>query len=129
MTSSAFFTCAAANANTSALQLVRGAVDVTRVGKQVGRAPEQLDAGALLFFLQDLDDGVEVPVRLGKGLAFGRDVAVVEGIERRAEFFDELERGARAVLGVADGIGAVIPRTDHGADAERVAAGARNVCQ
>ena len=47
------------------------AVHVTRIGKEIGRAPEQLDAGALLFFLQNLHDGVEVLVRLAQVFAFG----------------------------------------------------------
>ena len=70
--------------------------------KQIGRAPQQFDAGALLFLLQHLDDGVEILVGLGEVCAFRRDVAVVEGVEGRAELLDELEGDARAVLGVLD---------------------------
>ena len=60
------------------------AVNEARIGKQVRRAPEQFDAGAFLFLLQNLGDGVEVLVRLGKCLAFRRDIAVVECVKRRA---------------------------------------------
>ena len=59
-----------------------------------------------------------------KRLAFRRNVAVVEAVKRRAEFFDEFKRHARAVLRVANGAGAVVPRTLHRARAERIAAGA-----
>ena len=38
----------------------RRAVHVTGIAEQVGRAPEQLDAGALLLLLEHLDDGVEI---------------------------------------------------------------------
>ena len=38
----------------------RRAVHVAAVAEQVGGAPEQLDAGALLLFLEHLDDGVEI---------------------------------------------------------------------
>ena len=41
------------------------AMRITRMRKRVGRAPQQLDAGALLLFLEDFGDGVEIPVRLG----------------------------------------------------------------
>ena len=95
-----------------------------RIGKQIGRAPEQLDAGAFLFRFQDLDDGIEIFVGFAQRLAFRRDVAVMKGVERRAEFFDELERGPRAIFGIGHRVRAVVPRTDGGADAKRVGAGA-----
>ena len=55
--------------------------------------------------------------------AFGGDVAVVEAVERRAELLEELEGHPHAVLGVLERIVARLPRADHGAGAERVAAG------
>ena len=79
-----------------------------------------LHAGALLLFLEHLDDGVEVAVGLAQVLAFGRDVAVVEGVEGRAELFQELEGHAHAGLGHLHRVGAVLPRADGGADAEHV---------
>jgi len=99
-------------------------VNEARIGKQVGRAPEQFDAGALLFLLHDFDDGVEIFVRLAQRLAFRRDVTVMKGIEWRAEFFDELERHPRAIFGIGHRVRAVVPRTNGGANAERVGAGA-----
>ena len=78
MTSSAFFTWAAAKAKASALRARGRAVHVARVAEQVGRAPEQLDAGPLLLLLEHLDDGVEVAIRFGEGRAFRGDVAIVE---------------------------------------------------
>ena len=42
------------------------AVHVARIAEQVGRAPQQLDAGPLLLFLEHLDDRVEIAIRLGE---------------------------------------------------------------
>ena len=104
------------------------AVHVARIAEEIGRAPEQLDAGPLLLFFEHLDDGVEILVRLGEVRAFGRDVAIVERIERRAELLDELERDAGAVLGVLDRVAAVVPRPDGGAGAERIGERIRGTC-
>ncbi len=92
------------------------------MGKQTGRAPEQLDAGPLLFLFQHCHHGVEILVRLPKRGALGRHVAIVEGIKRRAEFFHELKGHPHPLLGHGDGIGAVLPRPDSGANAEHVRA-------
>src|ERR1700680_896953 len=54
----------------------RRAVDIARIGEQVGGAPEELDAGALLLLLEYFDDGVKVLVGIAKALTLGRDVAV-----------------------------------------------------
>ena len=69
-----------------------------------------------------LHDGVEILVGLGEGLAVRRDVAVVECVVRRAEFLDELEKAARAVLRLRDGAFAQFPRALRRAPAEHVAA-------
>ena len=69
----------------------RRPVHVAGVAEEVGRAPEQLDAGPRLLVLEDLDDLVEVGVALLERLALGGDVAVVEGVERGAELLEELE--------------------------------------
>ena len=53
-------------------------VHVAGVGEEVGRAPEQLDAGPRLFILEDLDDLVKIGVAFLEVLAFGGDVAIVE---------------------------------------------------
>ena len=98
------------------------AVDVTRIGKQIGRAPEQLDAGALLFLLQHFRHGVEILVRSRPAFCLPAPRRGRESIKRRAQFLDELKRHARAVLRVADGIGAVVPRALHRARAKRIAA-------
>ena len=49
------------------LRARRRAVHVAAVAEQVGRAPEQLDAGALLLFLEHLDDRVEVACSSRRG--------------------------------------------------------------
>ena len=120
----AFFTCAAAKANTSALQTRARPAHETRIGKQIRRAPEQFDAGAFLLLFEDRHDRVEIAVGLGQIVPFRRDVAVVEGEIGRAQLLDELNRHPRALLRVGDGIGAVVPRAQHRAHAERIPAGA-----
>ena len=99
------------------------AVHVAGIGEQVGGAPEQLDAGPRLFVLEDLDDLVEVGVALLEVLAFGRDVAIVEGVERGAELLEELEGHLDLALGVGDRVGAVVPGPQGGADSERIGEG------
>ena len=95
---------------------------VAAVAEQVGRAPQQLDAGPLLLFFEHLDDRVEIAVGLGEVRAFRGDVAIVERVERVAELLHELERHAGAVLGVLDRVGAVFPGPHGAAGAERIGA-------
>ena len=76
------------------------AVDVARMREQTSRAPKQFHPGALLFLFQHLDDRIQVFVGFPQVLAFGRDIAVVKGVKRRAELLDELKGHTRAVLGV-----------------------------
>jgi hypothetical protein len=71
-----------------------------------------LDAGAFLFLLHHLDDGVEILVGLAQVAALRGHVPVVEGVKRHAEFFHEFEGHADPALGVGDGIGAVVPGPD-----------------
>ena len=99
-----------------------GAVHEARMREQIGRAPKQFDAGSLLLLFEHLGDRVEVLVRLGQRLTFGRDVAVMEGVVRGAQFFDELEGDTSTVLRVVDRVRAIVPRAQHRARAERVAA-------
>ena len=95
-------------------------VEEAGIGEEAGGAPEKLDAGALLLLLEDGDDGVEVLVALGKGLPLGGDIAVVEGVVGGAQLLDKLEGVTDAVLGVLDGVGAVIPGADGRAGAEGI---------
>ena len=60
----------------------RCAVHVTWVAEHVRRTPQQLNAGSLLFLLEDFDDRVEVGVRLGQGGAFWSHIAIVESVVR-----------------------------------------------
>ncbi len=100
----------------------RGAVHVARIAEQVGRAPEQLDAGPLLLFLHHLHHGVQVLVGLRQVLPFRGHVAIMKGVVRRTEFVDELERGPNATDRVGQRIAAVVPRPNHGRGAERIGA-------
>ena len=96
------------------------AMDVARMREQTGRAPKQFDAGALLFLFQHLDDRIEIFVGFPQVLAFGRHVAVVKGVKRRAELLDEFKRHPRAVLRVLHRVRAVVPRAQRRPDAERI---------
>ena len=102
----------------------RGAAHVARVREQVGGAPEEFHAGGFLEGLGVGDDGGEVLVGLGERGALGGDVAVVEAVERRADFLEKLEGGVHADLGDGDGVFALFPRADDGAGTERIGAGA-----
>ncbi len=54
---------------------------------------------------------------------FRRDVPIVERVERNAELLEELEGHFHTELGVADRVGAVIPRPECRTNAERVGEG------
>ena len=99
-----------------------GAVGVAGVAEEVCGAPEELDAGFVLFLFGELDEGAEVFRGFGEGGAFGGDVAVVETVVVHTEFLDEFEVGIEGVLGGFDG-GSGVPFADPGGGAEHVNAG------
>ncbi len=91
------------------------------VREQVRRAPQQAHAGALLMGGGQLHHLVEVAARLGEGRALGRDVAVVEAVERRAELGEELEGDLHLLLRGGHRVAADLqPRPIQGAGAEDV---------
>ena len=96
------------------------ALRIARVGEETGGAPEELLAGALLVGLELLGDAGEVGVRLGQGLAFRRDVAVVEAVEVDLALLEELEEDRDTAEGVVEGVGTVIPGHEGRAGAERI---------
>ena len=59
-------------------------------------------------------------MRLGEGLAFRSDVAVVEAVEVDLALLEEFEEDRDAAEGVVEGVGTVIPGHEGGAGAERV---------
>ncbi len=59
----------------------RSPVQIAWVGEEIGGSPEQLDTRASLFILENLDDFVQIGVAFLEVLAFGGDVAIVEGVE------------------------------------------------
>ena len=97
-------------------------MEKTRVGEKAGGAPQELDAGALLFLFQDLDHGVEVAVALGQGRALRGHVAIVESVKRGTQFFDEFKSDPRAFLRILDRGGSVVPRPQHRPGAEGIGA-------
>ena len=78
---------------------------VARVGEQVRRPPQQLDARALLVLGGGIDHFVEQRRRLLERGALGGDVAIVEAVERHPELDEELERRVHLLLGSFDRIG------------------------
>ena len=101
-----------------------GAMHVPRIREEVGRAPEELDAGLLLMGFERGGHGIEVLVRLGERLALGGHVAVVETVEAHAELLHELKRHRDPGDRPFEGVPAFFPGADHGRRAEGVAAGA-----
>ncbi len=77
----------------------RGAAHEARVAEEIRRAPEQLHAGGLLQGLRVGHDGLEILVRLGQRGALGRDVAIMETPEGRADLLIKLEGRVHAHLG------------------------------
>ena len=91
-----------------------------RMGKQAGRAPQQPHTRALLFLPEHLDDGIQVLVGFAEVPALGCHVTVVERVEGRAEFLEELERDADARLRHFQRVGAVFPGPHGCARAEHI---------
>ena len=75
---------------------------VAGIAEKVRCAPEQLDARTFLLIFEDLGHGIEIRMTLSEGAAFGRDVAIVEGVERRAEFLKEFKGCPDPVAGILD---------------------------
>ena len=97
---------------------------VARMAEQVGRPPQQAEAGPRHPLLDHADDGVEVGLRLGVGVPFRRDVAVVEAEERHAELLEELERGVELGLGGEHRLESrIVPRAVEGPRTEHVRPG------
>ena len=99
----------------------RGAGLVARVGEQVGRAPQQTDAGPFLVAGGVVGERVEVRPELRVAAPLGRHVAIVEAVVGDADLGEELEgdghlrpRGRHLVAAAAE------PRTIHGPGAEHV---------
>src|SRR5262249_9777267 len=80
----------------------RRSMQIAGMGEEVGGSPKQPDAGTLLLFLQDFYDLIKVSVRLGQRFAFRRDIAVMKGVERRAELVQKFKGHSGSVLGIFD---------------------------
>jgi len=93
---------------------------IARVGKEAGSAPEELFTGALLLLFKNVGHGIECLVRLSEVGHFRGDVPVVETVVVESDFFHKVEEHAGAVLGIGNGVGAVIPRVGGGARTERI---------
>jgi len=93
------------------------------MGKQICRAPEQLDAGALHRALEVLEDRRQVLLALPWGLALRRDITVVEGEVRDAEPGEEIERDVGLGAGLCHRIAGHLPRAlERPVVAERIEA-------
>src|SRR5688572_16682861 len=98
------------------------AMRVTRMDKQLRRAPEQLDAGALLLLLEQAYNRIQVIVRLAQGLAVRRHVAIMEGVEGCLKLFGDFEEYRHARLGQFDAALAGFPGANGRGTAEHVRA-------
>ena len=90
------------------------------VREQVGRAPQQLDAGLLLLVGEDVGDLVEARRALGEVLALRPHVGVVEAVEGHAEQREHLEGDVGLQLGQLHRVAE--PGPLEGLAAERIAA-------
>src|SRR4029077_5572699 len=82
----------------------RRAVAKPRVCKETSGSPEEFDCRALLFFLEDLHDRIEVLVRFREACSFRCDIAIVKRVEGSAEFLDEFEGDASPIASVLNGV-------------------------
>src|SRR6478736_3162327 len=98
------------------------ATHVARVAEQVGGAPQELHARACHLALGASDQTVEVSVALLQGSALGSHVAIVEGVERRAELLEELEGDLQLQLRGLDRVLDLEPRPIEGTSPEHVTA-------
>ena len=90
------------------------------VGEQVGRAPEQLDARALLIAKRIVGEGIKIGAKLGEAGAFRRDVDVVEAVVGRAHLGEELERDGHLLSRACHLVGGDQPRPIQRSAAEHV---------
>ena len=98
----------------------RRAAHVTRIGKQIRRAPEQLHARRFLQRLCVRDDLVQIAIRLGQRPALRRDVAVMKRIKRRLYFREKLKRRIHPRLRDGNRVLPLFPWPHNRARAERV---------
>lgn len=96
------------------------AMHESRVREEVGGAPQELDARASLFFLENRDNSIEIVMRLLQCLAFGGDVSVVERVVRGSELLHQLKRHADSLAGIFDRVRSILPRANHGGSSERI---------
>src|SRR6516164_103177 len=53
----------------------------SRMGKETGGGPKQLDSRALLLFLEDFHNGIQITVRLCQAGTFRCDISIMKGVE------------------------------------------------
>ena len=99
----------------------RRARQVTSMAEEVGRAPQELDAGALHLALHAFEDAVEVRVALPERGPLGRDVAIVEGEVGRTELLEEFECSLQLLSSSLEGVARAVPRPLEGLLTESVA--------
>ena len=69
----------------------RGPALIARVGEEIGRAPQELDAGPFLVAQRIVHERVQVGLELGERGSLGRHVHVVEAVVGHAQLLEELE--------------------------------------
>ncbi len=98
------------------------AVHVAGMAEEVGRAPEQLDAGSIHLFPGIVGDGGQAALRLRQGAGLVDQIEIVKAEIGDADLGDELKGGVHLVFGALNGIRGAVPWELHGADAEGIAA-------
>ncbi len=104
------------------IRVGRRAIHVARMREQIGRAPQQLDAGVGLTLLGDADHVLQIRLVLADGLRVRGQIHVVEAVIRNTEFGEKLERRIGLGLGPRQRVAAGVPRIGARARAERIGA-------
>jgi hypothetical protein len=91
--------------------------------EQVGRAPQQFNAGSFLFRFGIFNNRFQPFCRFSEGAALFNEIKVVKAVVRRSDLGDELERGIHLVFRAGVGIGTGKPRERMSRTAERITSG------
>jgi hypothetical protein len=99
-------------------------VHISRVGKQVLRRPQQLDARLVLLLQHVIRNGIQVLMRLVNGGTFWRHIDVVKAIIVDTEFGKEFKGHIDASQGQVHALQIALPVTNVGGTAKGVGSAA-----
>ena len=89
--------------------------------KQLGRAPEQLDPGALLLLLEQAHNRIQPLIGFAQSQPVRRHVPIMKGVIRCPQLFSELEKRRDPGLGEVQPAFTGIPGTHRSGATEHVA--------